>query len=228
MILSRAKPYDKVLESIREARSVFLVGCGGCPVGCQSGGKAELKKLKEKLAEDGKEVSGSVLIDFLCNKALVGTRLRRRIAEIRGADRILVMSCGIGVQAVGNMVDKPTVPVLDTISAGGLQGLWPSTERCNACGDCVLDRTGGICPFTTCAKRLLNGPCGGSRAGKCEVDKDRDCGWSMIYNRVKELGRLDALRDPIPPRDHRKRDLPAEMRGTPVAALEFEFQGRQP
>ena len=222
MILSKAKPFEKVIESIRDAGSVFITACGGCPLGCQSGGEAEVARLKESLAAGGKKVTGAVTIDFLCNKALVGTRLKRRIEEIRGADRILVMSCGIGVQAVGNMVDKPSVPVLDTVSAGGLQGLWPSTERCIACGDCVLDRTGGICPFTTCAKRLLNGPCGGSHSGKCEVEKDRDCGWYMIYMRLKDLGLLDRLKEPIPPRDHRKRDLPAELRGTPMAALEFE------
>jgi hypothetical protein len=190
MILSKAKPFEKVLESIKDAGSVFIVGCGGCPLGCQSGGEAEMGRLKESLAAGGKKVAGSVTIDFLCNKALVGTRLKRRIDDIRGADRILVMSCGIGVQAVGNMVDKPAVPVLDTVSAGGLQGLWPSTE--------------------------------------CEVEKDRDCGWAMIYTRVKELGRLSGLKEPIPPRDHRKRDLPAEMRGTPMAALELEPERRQP
>ncbi len=228
MLLSKAKPFQNLLASLKDADTVFVVGCGGCPLGCQSGGEAEITRLKGDLSREGKRVTGSIIIDFLCNKALVGSRLRRRLDEIRGSERIVVASCGIGVQAVGNMVDRAVVPALDTVSAGGLQGLWPSTERCIACGDCVLDRTGGICPFTTCAKRLLNGACGGSRLGKCEVEKDRDCGWAMIYTRVKELGRLDLLKEPIPPRDHRKRDLPPEMRGTTMAALEFEYERRQP
>lgn len=222
MILSRPKPFEKVLESLGDAGFVFIVGCGGCPVGCESGGAQEMNRLKRRLEEKGKNVSGALMIDFLCNKVLVGTRLKRRIEELRGAEKILVMSCGIGVQAVGNMVDLPALPVLDTLSAGGLQGLWPSTERCNACGDCVLDRTGGICPFTTCAKKLLNGACGGSSAGKCEVEKDRDCGWYLIYTRLKELGRLEKMKEKIPPRDYRKRDLPGELRGTSMDALELE------
>jgi ferredoxin len=226
MILSRPKPFEKILASLDGARSVFIVGCGGCPVGCESGGAQELDRLARQIAEKGIRVPGTSMIDFLCNKALVGSRLKRRIEDLRGAERILVMSCGIGVQAVGNMVDLPVLPALDTISAGGLQGLWPSTERCNACGDCVLDRTGGICPFTTCAKKLLNGACGGSNKGKCEVGKDRDCGWYLIYTRLKELGRLDGMKKTIPPRDYRKRDLPDDLRGTTAAALEFEASGR--
>jgi len=226
MILSKQKPYEKVLESIGNARNLFIVGCSGCPIGCQSGGEKEVINFKEKLTGEKKNVKGWIMIDFLCNKALVGSRLRRRLNELQGTEKILVFSCGIGVQAVANMIDIPVVPVLDTISAGGLQGLWPSTERCQACGDCVLDRTAGICPFTTCAKRLLNGPCGGSHSGKCEVEKDRDCGWYMIFSRAKELGILDRLKEPIPPRDHRKRDLPPELRGTTLSALEFSNERR--
>ncbi len=102
----------------------------------------------------------------------------------------------------------------------GMQGLWPSEERCAGCGDCVLHLTGGICPITTCTKSLLNGMCGGQRDGKCEVDSDRDCGWYLIYNRLKELGRLDNLRKLPPLRDFRKLEVPGNERGTTRWALE--------
>jgi len=106
----------------------------------------------------------------------------------------LVLSCGIGVQAVSNVVNKTVRPALNTMSLGGFQGLWPSEERCGQCGDCVLDLTGGICPITRCAKSLLNGPCGGSSNGKCEISKDIDCAWHLIIERLEALGELDRIK----------------------------------
>lgn len=220
MIVSVPRPIDEILESLSGIESVFIVSCEGCPVGCNSGGQERVAKLAEALSQQGKTTTGSVGIDFLCNKALIGSQLQYHIAELRQAQAMLVVSCGIGVQATGNTVDLPAIPANDTLSSQGMQGLWPSEERCAGCGDCVLDLTGGICPITACSKSLLNGMCGGQSDGKCEVENERDCGWYLIYNRLKELGKLDNLRTLARMRDFRKMDVPDTQRKTTRWAIE--------
>jgi hypothetical protein len=199
---------------------VFIVACGGCPVGCNSGGEERVQELAEALSENGIETTGSDTIDFLCNKALVGTRLGYHVPELKAAKAILVVSCGVGVQATAKMIDLPVTPANNTLFSQGMQGLWPSEERCAGCGDCVLHLTGGICPITMCSKSLLNGMCGGQVDGKCEVESDRDCGWYLIYNRLKDLGKLDNLKKLPALRDHRKMDVPGSERNTTRWALE--------
>jgi hypothetical protein len=134
----------------------------------------------------------------------------------------VIYSCGVGIQAIANMVMKPVVPGLNTISVGGLQGLWPSSERCGQCGDCLLAYTGGICPITACSKSLVNGTCGGTDDGKCEVSKEKDCGWYLIYERLKSLGRLDDLNRMAAPRNHARQDIPDNKRRTMLWAVEAE------
>ena len=160
------------------------------------------------------------MIDFLCNKVLVSMRLSRYANELKEMDSLLILTCGIGVQAVSNVVEKVIHPALNTISLGGFQGLWPSEERCDQCGDCVLDLTGGICPVTSCTKSLLNGPCGGASKGKCEVDPERDCGWERIYNRLKTRGCLENLKKYHEPRDYNKMLPSSDLRKTPYYDLE--------
>jgi len=222
MIVTERKPVEEVIESLEHEQSVFILACGGCPEGADTGGQKEIEFLSDKLREEGKQTPGGMLVDFLCNKVLVGMRLSRRRETVLSADAILVVSCGIGVQATGAMVPLRVVPALNTLSMGGVQGLWPSSERCGECGDCVLDTTGGICPITTCAKGLLNGACGGSQGGKCEVDPEKDCGWYLIYERLKKLGRLDDLKRIQPLRNYRNMEFPMERRHSIYWALEEE------
>jgi len=222
MIVSVPKPIDEILESLSETRRVFIVACGGCPVGCKSGGEERVEELSKILSKGGKQITGSATIDFLCNKALVGTRLEYYLAELKKAQAVLVVSCGVGVQATAHMIDLPVIPANNTLFSQGMQGLWPSEERCAGCGDCVLDLTGGICPITMCTKSLLNGMCGGQHDGKCEVESDRDCGWYLIYNRLKELGKLDNLKKLPRLRDYRKLQVPDYERCTTRWALEKE------
>jgi len=222
MIVTQPKPMEEVLEAVEWARTVFLVGCQGCPVGADTGGPDKLDALAGTLKEKGKTVSGQVMIDFLCNKALVGIRLGRHAEAIAPADAILVSACGIGVQAVGQMTDKPPIPVLNTLSVEGIQGLWPSSERCGQCGDCVLHLTGGICPIVACSKSLVNGACGGYQDGKCEISSERPCGWIQIYERLESLGQLENLKRPIAPRDHSKYYVPDDWRRSTRWALEIE------
>jgi len=135
---------------------------------------------------------------------------------------LVVLSCGVGVQAVSAVVEQPTYPANDSISLGGLSGVWRSDERCATCGNCVLEYTGGICPVTMCAKGLLNGPCGGSQNGECEVEPGRPCGWMLIYERLKQLNRVERLKEFVPPRDYSKMLPHREVRESRFWALERE------
>jgi len=220
MIVNVPKPLEEVKASLEGYNQVFILGCGGCPIGCESGGESRLKELKEQLSGVGKKVSGIQLIDFLCNKALVGAQLRYQIPALKSSDAVLVVSCGVGVQATSVMIDLPCLPANNTLSSQGMQGLWPSEERCEGCGDCVLHLTGGICPITRCAKSLLNGQCGGTNNGKCEVEPERDCGWHLIYERLKALGKLENYKKMPKLRDYRNWDVSGKERATTRWALE--------
>jgi hypothetical protein len=201
MIVSEMKPIEEIVALLSDAGAVYIVGCGGCPIGCDSGGQERIKELEGALLEAGKRATGSVEIEFLCNKALVGQQLEYHLPELRKADALLVVSCGIGVQATGAMVDLPVIPANDTLSTQGMQGLWPSDEMCAGCGKCVLGVTVGICPIAHCAKQLLNGPCGGSQNGSCETDSDVLCVWQRIWDRAVELGQEEQLVEFEPVKD---------------------------
>jgi len=201
MIKTEKKPKEEVLEALSGAKRVFVVACGGCPVGAETGTQTDIEDWMCALTKNGIEVSGTLIVDFLCNKILTGTRLQRHAERLRGIDALCVSACGVGVQATAKLVDCLVVPLLNTVSMGGLQGLYPASERCGECGDCMLHLTGGICPITGCAKQLLNGPCGGSQNGMCEVDpQNRECAWDKIIKRLTELGRTDLLEKPLPPK----------------------------
>jgi hypothetical protein len=228
MNATERKPDDEILASLRDADRVFILGCQGCPVGCETGGEPWLEEMTGLLEGAGREVTGAALVDMICNKAIVGIKLGRFVDRLEPADAILVGSCGVGVQAVGNMVGRRAVPAMDTICLGDYQGLWPSEERCAECGECVLAHTGGLCPITLCAKSLVNGQCGGTcDDGTCEVSPERPCGWHLIYERLRDLGRLDDLRRLVQPRDFRKRDCSDALRRTIRWALEVAEQDEQ-
>lgn len=220
MLFTENKPIEEVLDSLGKEENVFLLVCNGCAEACETGGEKALSAMENELEKAGKNVTGTTLVDFICNKILVASRLFREMEKIKQADSIMVLSCGIGVQAVSKVVDKVVHPAANTVSLGGLQGLWPSDERCQACGDCALDYTGGICPITFCAKGLLNGPCGGAQDGKCEVDSEKDCGWQLIYERLKKVGRLANFGKIRKPRDHSKMLPSQQLRKTSFYDIE--------
>lgn len=222
MILTEQKPIEEVLGRLNGENKIFILNCGGCPEGADTGGIKVINNLKEELEKKGKKITGSVSIDFLCQKALLRSRLRTRKKEIEESDSILVLSCGLGVQTSAAVISKICHPALNTITFGGITGMWQGTERCATCGDCVLDYTGGICPYTACPKELLNLGCAGQSNGKCETDPERDCGWELIYNRLKSIGQLDKLKEFIPPRDFSKMLPSAKLRKTNLWALDEE------
>jgi hypothetical protein len=224
MILSEPKPFEEVLGYLEGEKSVFILGCNGCAQSSGSGGPEQVAEMKQKLEAAGKKVTGTKVIDFLCEKALVKSGLRGKVKEVEAADSILVMTCGIGIQAVAAAVNKVCHPACNTVNLGGSRGEWPGSERCYECGQCLLDYTGGICPLTACTKSLVSGACGGANHGKCELSPDKDCGWELIYNRLKAKGQLDKLKIFLDPLDHNKLMARPEMTGTSRYALENRDQ----
>ena len=201
MLITKQKPLDQILGYIGNENSIFVVGCKGCAEGCQTGGEKEVAEMKQKLEQSGKKVSGTTLIDFMCNDSQVRLMLQPHEAEILASDSLLALCCGVGVQATSSVVDKMVHPGCNTVSLGGRHAEWREAERCMECGDCVLEYTGGICPVARCSKFLMNGPCGGSVNGKCEVSKDIPCAWQLIIDRLTKLGRLDKMQTILAPKD---------------------------
>lgn len=201
MLITKQKPLEQIMGYIGNENSIFLVGCKGCAEGCHTGGEKEVAEMKQKLEQAGKKVAGTALVDFMCNDSQVRLMLQPHEAEILASDSLLALCCGVGVQATSSVVDKMVHPGCNTMSLGGRHAEWREAERCMECGDCVLEYTGGICPVARCSKFLMNGPCGGSVNGKCEVSKDVPCAWQLIIDRLTKLGRLDKMQTIVAPKD---------------------------
>lgn len=211
MIISKQKPLEDILAFLKGKNRVFLTGCTLCAATCMVGGEKELLEMKEKLEEKGMEVTGYVVLDPSCHKLQVRSSLKKQKDALKNTDCILCMACGDGVQTVASLLDIPVYPANDTMFIGEIERIGQYSEACKACGECELGWTAGICPITRCAKSLLNGPCGGSRDGKCEVNSENDCAWILIYDRLKELGELDNLLETKEPKDHSKHANPRKL-----------------
>ena len=171
---------------------VFIINCHGCKE--VSFPEKEAEELQKELCAKG-IVTGILTTDYICNPENMKLRLGKHMSEIAQADMVLVFSCGVGVQTVAEYLENKKVCAgCDTYPLPGYQGVTPLEHKCDQCGECFLNLTGGICPLTACSKSLVNGQCGGAKNGKCEVDPDMECGWERIYQRLKKVGRLDALK----------------------------------
>ena len=203
MIVAKQKPLEGIRGMIEGYERVLILGCGTCTAICLAGGDREVAVLAASLRMADKVAGKSRLFRELTVERQCEREFLDSIdEESREVDAILSLGCGVGVQAVSERLPELLVlPGLDTEFMGMPQeeGVW--IERCSGCGSCILDRTGGICPITRCAKSLLNGPCGGSVEGKCEVDPDTPCAWQLIYDRLGALGQLDKLEEIEPPKD---------------------------
>lgn len=199
MLVTQLKPEEEVLAKISGKR-LFIFGCLGCK---------ELYFPKEEVAKfvDGlkEEIMGRAILDYLCNREFVKAYIGEYSKEIEGAELVLVFSCGVGTQVVSALLEGKLVYTgCDTLYLNGFQGLSARNFNCDQCGQCYLNYTAGICPITNCPKGLLNGPCGGAKNGKCEVDPEADCAWVLIYKRLEKLGKLDTLTKILSPRDYSK------------------------
>ena len=194
MIITRKKPIEDVLAMVGDAKKIALVGCASCAAACQTGGEKELAELKAYLEERGYEVVATVLPGECCHKMRVKKELKA--LKNSGAEAVIGMACGDGVQTVADNVLLPVYPANDTLFLGQVERVGIFHEYCRMCGDCVLGQTGGICPVTQCGKSLVNGPCGGQKNGKCEVNPENDCAWIRIYDRLAATGQAHKLFEP--------------------------------
>jgi hypothetical protein len=201
--ITARKPLEEILECLGTAKRVFIVGCGTCPTLLGTGGVNQVAELAASLKETGKRIEGTTVLPVACEPLPFEAR-GEFLAAAEKADAVLVMSCAYGVRQVADIVSGPTLPALNTLFIGREEEPGLFIEECSQCGDCILGLTGGICPITRCVKSLFNGPCGGSVGGKCEIDEKVLCGWQLIYDRLKALGRLDQMDVIIPVRDWSK------------------------
>lgn len=201
MIISSSKPFDEILAALEGIDNIFVIGCNVCAAKLHVGGEPEVLAMCEKLKEAGKHVVGWVLPTAACSIRSYET-LVEKDPDIQKADAILVMACGSGTSVVSRLADVPVYPSNDTDSLGGRSGEQILPQLCEMCGACNIQEFGGICPKANCPKGLLNGPCGGSMLGKCEVNPEKDCTWELIYRQLEKIGRLELLKKVIEPRKH--------------------------
>jgi hypothetical protein len=223
------KPIEEIVGYLRPGEKVFVVGCGNCAMKCHSGGIPETEAMAKRLADRGVDVVGCNVPGpagmSLCKLSNTRKVLQQDCAEqTQKADSYVVLACGQGIHTVIDATDGAMVhPGCDTIFGGETVSDTQIEEFCSLCGQCVIEFTGGLCPMTLCAKSLLNGPCGGAENGKCEVDAQRDCGWIVIYERLKKLNRLDLLEGYREPKNHSRWSRPRSLKVSPHQAT-FCFQ----
>lgn len=206
MIIAEQKSLEEIKSLLGGAEKVLVVGCGTCVTVCFAGGAREAAILASSLRMASKlEGNAKSVTDVTVQRQCEWEYLEQIAEQVKDVDVVLSLGCGIGVQAIAEHFPQVwVVPGLNTTFLGlpSEQGVW--VERCAACGDCILGLTGGICPIARCSKSLLNGPCGGSENGHCEIDPEIDCAWQLIYDRLKSMGKLDLLLEIQPPKNWRK------------------------
>jgi ferredoxin len=203
MIVGEQKPLEEIRDMIKGFNKVLVLGCGTCVTVCFAGGEKEVGILASalRMAEQIDDHKLDV-VENTVQRQCEWEYIDPVAEQVNEADAVISLACGIGVQAMAERFpDAIVLPGLNTTFLGipEEQGVW--TERCQACGNCVLHLTGGICPIARCSKSLLNGPCGGSQNGKCEIDPEVVCGWQLIYERLQHLGQLDRLTAVMPAKD---------------------------
>ncbi|NVM21467.1 MAG: methylenetetrahydrofolate reductase C-terminal domain-containing protein [Desulfobacterales bacterium] len=203
MIVAERKPIDEIIGFVQDCKKILLVGCNECVTVCYAGGKKEVgilsSALKMAFSKEGKNLDvKEATLERQCDPEYV-----QQLSEYYDQyDAIVSMACGVGVQELAmRYLNKQVFPALNTNFMGASQGQGIWEERCQGCGECVLGRTGGICPIARCAKSLLNGPCGGSMNGKCEISKEVDCAWQLIIDRLTGLKQMHMLEEIFPVKD---------------------------
>lgn len=213
MIVGQRKPFDEIKSYVDGCQKILVLGCGTCVAVCMAGGEKEVQILASELRIAFKKEGEDVQVDEetilrQCDREYFDA-LKDRVDRY---DVVISMACGAGVQLAAELFpQRVVVPALNTtfIGVAEREGVW--SEKCRACSNCLLAETGGICPITICPKGLVNGPCGGTNHGKCEVDKNKDCAWTLIYRRLEGQGRLDKIREIHPPKNYKVQTTPATI-----------------
>ena len=205
MITAERKNLEEIIACARPYDRILLVGCNECVTVCAAGGRKEVGILSSALQmaflKQGKTL---IVKEHTLERQCDPEYVEELVSMIDSVDAVFSMACGCGVQEIARRYkNKPVFPTVNTkfMGASERQGVW--SERCAGCGDCVLGYTGGICPIARCSKQLLNGPCGGSGKGKCEISPDVDCAWQLIWDRLKALNMTDRYEEIIPAKDWR-------------------------
>jgi ferredoxin len=203
MIRAVPKPLEEIIQYVNDYDKLLIAGCDGCVTVCEAGGLKEVKILGSALRLHFGQANKPIVIDETsltrqCDKEYLA-QLRDNIDNY---DAVVSLACGCGIQYLAEMYDtKPVYPGVNTTFMGVTEERGVYSERCQGCGRCILAETGGVCPIARCSKRMLNGPCGGSAQGKCEVSVEMPCGWQLIYDRLKTLGQLERFERPVDPKD---------------------------
>lgn len=205
MITAERKPLEELIEYVKPYKRILLLGCNECVTVCAAGGRKEVgllaSGLQMALLKEGRSIDiKQHTLERQCDPEYV----EEILPMIDGVEAVMSMACGCGVQQLAmRYKEKPVFPAVNTkfMGASERQGVW--AERCQGCGNCLLGETGGICPIARCAKQLMNGPCGGSAGGKCEIGEDVDCAWQLIWDRLKALGREESFLEIAPAKDWR-------------------------
>jgi ferredoxin len=203
MIRAVGKPLEEIIDYVKDYDKLLIAGCDGCVTVCEAGGLKEVKILGSALRLHFGQANKPMVID---ETSLTRQCDKEYLAQLRDSidnyDAVVSLACGCGIQYLAEMYDtKPIYPGVDTSFMGVTEERGIYSERCQGCGRCVLAETGGVCPIARCSKRMLNGPCGGSAQGKCEVSPEMPCGWQLIYDRLKTLGQLERFERPVDPKD---------------------------
>jgi ferredoxin len=213
MIITELKPLKNIIDSLKGRSKIFLIGCGECATTCNTGGEVQITRMKQDLEAAGKTVAGSCVPSAPCVAAKLKSELAKNMEGLRKADAVLVLACGLGAQSYkdNDRFNLEVFPACDTIFGAVMDAKGNFYEKCSMCGECVLDVTAGICPVTLCPKGLMNGPCGGMNKGKCEVDKEKDCAWVLIYKELEKNNKLASLREIRGPKDFKKSGKPHKL-----------------
>ncbi|ABR48183.1 conserved hypothetical protein [Alkaliphilus metalliredigens QYMF] len=211
MIISQNKPFEEVLAFLENSEKIIIVGCSECATVCKVGGETEVQEMKEMLEEEGKKVLGTTILSPACNLLNSRKDMKQFKEELKETDAILSLACGDGTQTVAKVAKPEVYPGSDTMFIGEIERIGQFEEACKACGECELGWTAAICPITKCAKGLVNGPCGGAKDKKCEVSNDNDCAWLLIYDKLKDLGKLENMMSMREPKNFEKGNAPRRI-----------------
>ena len=199
----KLKSNDELTSLLADKDNLFIIACNKCFKEFETVAEPDCGEFEKLAAEQGKTVTGSAKVDFLCNKIQTEKKLQDMIPE--GTENVFVISCGLGIQTVADLAGKPVFAASNSLNYRGHHGMALTERSCDACAQCYLNITGGICPIVDCSKSLINGQCGGAKNGKCEVDSNKDCAWEKIYQRLEKQGRLEEfLNQPVQIRDYSK------------------------
>ena len=199
----RLKKSEELINLMASVDNIFVLACNKCFKAYETFEEPEAAELVCLAESQGKNITGTANVDFLCNKTLTAQMIDGLIPD--GTECIFVISCGLGVQTIAELASVPVFAACDTLNYNGHHGMALTKKSCGACAQCYLNITGGICPIVDCSKSLVNGQCGGAKDGKCEVDCNKDCAWQKIYERLEQQGRLEEFQaQPVQIRDYSK------------------------